>query len=105
MGWFDRNNFDTNKEYALKVLEKFDIKKYYFVIDLYGNLALLIDLGLNTYRIEVNDDNKVLEIYKKLIRRAGQRHKKEYLKLVKTVDKDCIYSSIRWIKNDSELLL
>lgn len=102
--WFDRNNFDDNKEYTIKALDKFDIKKYHFVNDSYGCLALLIELGLNSYRIEVNYDDKVFEIYKKLVRRTGQRHAKEYLKLTKTFDRDCIFNAIKWVKHDSEML-
>ena len=99
-GWFDRNNFRTNEEYTIKVLDKFDIKKYHFTNDAYGCLALIIDLGLNTYRIEINRDCSTLEIYKKLTRRTGQRHVKEYLRLV-SMDRDGIYNTIKWIKNDS----
>ena len=102
-GWFDRNNFRTNEEYTIKVLDKFDIKKYHFVNDAYGCLALIIDLGLNTYKIETNRDCSTLEIYKKLIKRTGQKHPKEYLKLV-SIDRDSIYSSIRFVKNDSKKL-
>lgn len=102
--WFDRNNFDNNKEYTKKILEKFDLKKYHFVNDSCGCLALLIEVNLNSYRIEINSYDKISEIYKKEYRRLGQRHPKEYMRLIKTYDTDCIYNSIRWVKNDSDKL-
>ena len=99
-GWFDRNNFRTNEEYTIKVLDRFDIKKYHFESDGYGGLALIINLGLNTYKINISRDYSSLEIYKRLIKRTGQKHPKEYLRLI-NIDRDGIYSSIKWIKNDS----
>lgn len=102
-GWYERNNFDDNNDYARKVLEKFDIKRYHFVSDGYGCLALLINLGVNSYRINVNYDDSLMEVYKKIYRRTAQRHKKEYMKLVKTIETDGIYNSIKFIKRDSEI--
>ena len=99
--WFERNNFEENMDYTLKVLLKFDIRKHHFVNDSYGNLALLIDYGINSYRIETNDSTSEVEIYKKCIRRTGQRHPKEYLKLIKTFKIDCIYESIKFVHHDS----
>lgn len=103
--WYKRNNFDDNKGYTNKILEKFNIKKFHFVTDTYGCSALLVNIGLNSYRLVVNYDDNKIEIYKKKTLRLSQKHKKEYLKLVHSINTDAIYSSIKWIKNDSELRL
>lgn len=102
--WFKVNSFDNNEEYTEKVLKKFDIKKYHFVIDQYGCLALLIELGMNSYRIEADIDNCEMIIKKKNIRRLGQKHPKEYMREIKKFDKDAIYESIKFVKKDSEML-
>lgn len=101
--WYKLNNFKDNENYCKKILEKFNIKKYHFVNDSFGSLALIIDLGLNSYKVEIDKVECKMVIKKKLTRRNAQKHPKEYLKIVKTIDKDCIYNAISWISNDSKI--
>ena len=42
-------------------------------------------------------------IKKKDTKRKAQKHPKEYLKIVKTIDRDCIYNAINWISSDSKI--
>jgi hypothetical protein len=88
-------------DYTLKVLEKFNIKKYHFVTNMYGQSALIIDIGLNSYRIDIEDYLCEMVIMKKIIVRKAQRHPKEYWVEIKRFKTDCIYCSIREVKNDS----
>lgn len=100
--WFKLHNFDDNLEYTKKVLKKFNIDKYHFVTDMYGCLALIIDINLNTYRIDVDMDNCEMVIRKKRIKYKAKRHPVEKLEPVKKIDKDCIWESIKWIVKDGE---
>ena len=98
--WYNRHNFDDNMDYTLKVLEKFNIKKYHFMTS-YGQSALIIDIGLNSYRIYIKDYLCEMVILKKRIVRKAQRHPKERWIELKRFKTDCIYCSIREVKNDS----
>ena len=86
--WSNRHNFDTNMDYTLKVLEKFNIKKYHFVNDAYGESALIIDIGLNNYRIEVDCYKCEMVVKKRAITRRGGRHRKEYMSEVNKFKSD-----------------
>lgn len=101
--WYKLHNFSDNMNYCRKVLSKFDIHKYHFVNDGYGGVALLIELGLNSYRVEIDIDNCKMIIKKKQTRRMGQKHPKDYLKVVMAFNKDAIYNSIKWISLDNRL--
>lgn len=101
--WYKLNNLEDNENYCKKILEKFNMKKYHFVSDSFGSLALIIDLGLNSYKVEMDKINCRMIIKKKDIKRKAQKHPKEYLKIVRTVDRDCIYNAINWISNDSKI--
>ena len=98
--WYTRHNFDDNMDYTLKVLDKFNIKKYHFVTDAYGHSALIIDIGLNNYRIEIDDYVSEMVIKKKKVTRKGNRIPKEYMGIVKIYKKDCIYESARFCSQD-----
>ena len=102
--WFRLNNFDDNLEYTKKVLRKFNIDKYHFVNDGYGGLALLIEIGLNSYRIEVDMDRCEMIIKKKRLRRIKAKHPKEYMDVIKKFTHDGIYESIRFVEFDSKML-
>jgi len=102
--WYNRHNFDDNMDYTLKVLDKFNIKKYHFVTDAYGHSALIIDIGLNNYRIEIDDYVCEMVILKRNITRRGSRHPKTYMDEVKRFKKDCCYDGIKWCSKDSERL-
>ena len=102
--WYSRQNFDDNMDYTLKVLEKFNIEKYHFVTDAYGNSALIIDIRLNNYRVEIDDYKCEMVIKKKKVIRKAQIHKKEYLIDIKSFKTDCIYQSIREVSRDSNKL-
>lgn len=99
--WFKMYNFEDNEERTIKVLNKFGIEKYHFVAD-NGTLALLIEKGLNSYRIELNDYDNEMLVLKKQVRRKAQRHTKEYMRIVARFDNDCIYNSIRFCALDNE---
>lgn len=101
--WYKLNNFKDNENYCIKVMENFGIKKYHFVNDNFGSLALIIELGLNSYKIEINKVECRMVIKKKLTKRNAQKHSKDYLRIVKTIDIGCIYNAINWISNDSKI--
>ena len=100
--WYHRNNFSDNIEYAEKVLKRFNISKYHFAYD-NGELALLIEQGLKKYKIVVNEDSCLMEIYRCDVHANFNKYTKENLVLKKTFNDDCIWNSIKWIAKDSKL--
>ena len=101
--WLERYDFNDDKviERTEKMLEKFDIKKYHFVAD-GSTLALIVEINLNTYKLEIDDYKEEMVIRKKKYRRREQRQPKEYLSIVKSFKSDCIYNSITWVVRDSK---
>lgn len=100
--WYKLSSFDENEERTKKILEKFGIDRYHFVT-INGFRALIIDINLNNYRIEVDDYNEELLVRKKKYTRRGQRHKKEYMEVIRSFKNDAIYSSIKFVSEDSQL--
>ena len=99
--WQKRNSLTYRQDYTENLLKMFEITRYNFVMDKYGGLALLIECGVKTYRIEVNDEKELVEVYKKTICRNGQKHPKEYFNFTKGFKFDGIYLSLKFIKDDS----
>jgi len=98
--WYNRHNFEDNMDYTLKLLEKFNIKKYHFVTDMYGGTALLIEIGLNLYRIELDRTVCEMVIKKRNVKRRSSRHPKTYMDEVKRFKKDCIFEVCKWCSQD-----
>lgn len=98
--WYSLYNFDDNKERTKKILEKFGIEKYHFVT-IQGESALIIDINLNNYRLELLENEMVIR--KKKYTRRSQIHKKEYMEIIKSYSNDCIYSSIKFCVEDSKI--
>lgn len=101
--WLERNNFDNNQEYAEKVLKNFNICKYHFFYDRYGNLSLLIENNLKKYKIVVDDSDLVFRIYRCDVHNNFKKYTKENMVLKKIIKNDCIYNSIKWISNNSKI--
>lgn len=111
--WIERNGFDNNYDYTIKLLKKFKIEKYHFITDKFGNATLIITDGLNKYKLETIQENyfdkdfnrietnSYMSISKTETHRNGQKHAKEYWVFKKKFKEDCIYSSIRWIARGS----
>lgn len=100
--WLNRNSFENNQEYAEKVLNRFCIKKYHFAYS-NGGLSLLVEQGLKKYKILVNEDKCLMEIYRCDVHVNFTKHTKENMILRKIFDDDCIWNSIKWIAKDSKL--
>lgn len=102
--WFQLNNFDTNQDYTEKILKKFNLQKYHFVYDKYGNLALLVEQNLKKYKIVVDEVDLSLKIYRCDVHNNFEKHTKENMSLKKKFYNDCIYNSIKWISKNSQIL-
>ena len=100
--WFKRNNFGDNQDYAEKILQRFNIQKYHFAYD-NGELALLIEQGLKKYKIIIDKDKGLMEIYRCEVHPNFTKYTKENMMLKKTFNDDCIWNSIKWIAKDSKL--
>jgi len=97
--WHKLSSFDENEERTIRILKKFNIDKYHFVtID--GLKALIIDINLNNYRIEIDDYNEEVRVRKKKYTRRCSRHPKEYMEIIKSFKNDAIYSSIKFVSED-----
>ena len=100
--WIKRNNFENNQEYAEKVLKRFNIEKYHFAYE-QGDLVLLVEQGLKKYKIKINKNNCLMEIYRCDVHVNFTKHTKENMMLKKAFNDDCIWNSIKWIAKDSKL--
>ena len=100
MSWIELYDFEINKERTIKLLKKFGIDKYHFIM-INGLMALLIDINLNTYRIELLPYENEAVIRKKQVTRKGARHSKEYMRIVQSFNDDICYQCIKWIAEDS----
>lgn len=100
--WLRLYSFDDNMERTVKILKKFDITNYHFVMG-NGLLALLISVGLNSYRIEIDEVKKEVVVRKKQVRRREKIHAKEYMRIVASFNNDGLYSSIKWVWEDSKI--
>lgn len=99
--WYRMYAFEYNEERTIRILKRFGIEKYHFVAD--GNsLALLIEKGLNNYRIEVNSDDNEMVILKKKACRKGQRHIKEYMRPIARFNNDAIFNALKFVSEDNE---
>lgn len=101
--WFERNNLDDNQEYVEKILKKFNINKYHFFYDKYGNLSLLIENNLKKYKIIIDDSDLIFKIYRCDVHSNFGKYTKENMVLKKIIKNDCIYNSIKWISNNSKI--
>lgn len=97
--WMSLYCFENNETRAKKILKKFGIEKYHFII-VNGLLALDIEINLDNYRIEVNEIQDKMLIRKRQVARRTNRHTKEYMRVVNSFSNDCIYSAIKWISLD-----
>lgn len=101
-----RYDFDINRNRTEKILERFDIKKYHFM-PTYTNselTSLVIQLGLHTYVIELDDYRREMVIKRKKVVGLALKKSREYAPIVKKFNKDCIYNSIKWVLEDNKVL-
>lgn len=97
--WIKQYDFEKNEEYILKLFKKFNIDKYHLTMN-NGNTDVIISVGLNTYKIEINKYEMELVLYKEEKRRLGQRHPKSYLRPIKVFKDDIWYNVCKFISKD-----
>lgn len=98
--WISFGSAIKNEKYIKGLLKKFDIVNYSFSINGYGDYDLYLVLGLNTYKISINEEKSALEVYEKITFRKAQKKKKEYFIIRKEFfGLDCWYESLKFIKN------
>ena len=101
--WIKRNNFEENQDYTEKVLKKFNLSKYHFIYDKYGNLSLLVENNLKKYKVIIDFSTLSFKIYRCDVHNNFEKHTKENMTLKKEIKEDCIYNSIKWIANNSKI--
>ena len=101
--WLRLNNFEDNQEYTEKLLKKFNLGKYHFVYDRYGNLSLLIENNLKKYKVIVDDNDLSFKIYRCDVHNNFEKYTKENMIFRKEIKEDCIYNSIKWIAKNSKI--
>ncbi len=101
--WIELYNLESNQDYVEKTLKEFNINKYHYIYDKYGNLSLLIEQNLKKYKIIVDDENLSFNIYRCDVHNNFKKHTKENMILKKQYYENCIYNSIKWIYNNSLL--
>ena len=99
--WISLNGFDGNEDRVEKILKQFGINKYHYTI-VNGLTALIIEINLNVYWLEIDDFNEELVIRKKTYTRRNQRQRKEYMSIIKSFKNDCLYMGIKYVANDGK---
>lgn len=100
--WESRNNLETNQEYLEKVLKRFDIDKYHYIYT-NGEVSLIIEKNLKKYKVLVNNQKRVLEVYRCDVHSSFAKHTKENFKFKTSFKDDCIWNSIKWIYKDCKI--
>lgn len=99
--WLKSYNFDDNIDKTLKIMKDFNIDRYHFSV-VNGQTSLIVDVGLNNYKIELDVYKKEMIVKKKQFMRRGSKNQKEYMRTVYRVSENCIYKSIEWINKNSK---
>ena len=100
MSWYELYSPKKNEEMIEKLLNKFELDKYNFVMNNYGDYDLMITYGLFSYKLHIDDRKELLYIYRKSLINGGGKFCKEYFKPCKQFHNDVWYNSIKYIKKD-----
>lgn len=94
--WYNVYSPKINQELIEKLLRKFKIEKYNFINNGYGDYDILIEYGLYTYKLELNEIEELLYIYRKSSFRNDKGYL-EYNKPYKKIHNDVWYKSFKEI--------
>lgn len=100
MNWYELYSPKKNEETIEKLLKKFELEKYNFVMNNYGDYDLMITSGLYSYKLHLDEKKELLYIYRKSLLNGGGKFCKEYFKPCKQFHNDVWYNSIKYIKKD-----
>lgn len=101
--WFDLYNYDKNEDSINKIFKRFDINNYHAIWDGFCT-SVIVEYKLKIYKLELREDTMEMNIYRKEVRRRGQKSTKEYMPLKKNgIHNDPWYNSCKWIIENSEL--
>ena len=98
--WINHYSVNKNEEYIIKLMKLFKIKNYNFTYNRYGEMDIHLTYNAIEYRLEINEDDESLFLYKKIIKRKGQKHPKTYSKLIKKFKDDVWYKSLKYISEE-----
>lgn len=76
--WYKLYSPKLNEDRIVKLLKRFDIDKYNFTSDGYGDYSVLFEFGLYEYKAEIREEYEQLFVYRKSSHRRGQKGCKEY---------------------------
>lgn len=94
--WFKSVSLEDNEDYVEKLLRKFKISKYNVVYDNSGNLSLLFELNIDSYKCYIDRDEKELVLLKR--NKANNTKNKDFFHLCKKFPgHDCWYDMFKFI--------
>ena len=94
--WYKLYSPKINQISIEKLLKKFKIEKYNFTYNGYGDYDIFIAYKLYNYKLEIDENQEKLFLYKIIYKRKGGK-KKPYLNLIKTFHNDVYYNSLKEI--------
>lgn len=96
--WISFASIKRNEPYIEGLLKKLKIKEYNFCANGYGDYDLYVIIGLNVFKISINEIKQRLDVYKQKSYRKAQRQSKEYFTFISSeAGVDCWYKMLKYL--------
>lgn len=94
--WYKLYSPKLNQDRIEKLFKKFNIEKYNFANNGYGDYDVYIRIGLYSYKLEINPKKEELIIYKNITYKNYNSSKEIYLHS-KTIHNDVWFNALKFI--------
>lgn len=98
--WFNSVSLEDNEDYIYKLCRKFKINNYNAVYES-GQLCLLFEVGIDTYKCSIDKKEQFLILLKKNKSR-NLKHKEFYHVIKKFPGHDCWYDMFKFIMKQKQ---
>lgn len=96
--WISFGSAKNNEQYIECLLKRLGVSDYNFCVNGYGDYDLYATVGLNTFKVAINELEQKLELYQKRSYRKAQKQSKEYFTLIhKEGGLDCWLNTLKHI--------
>lgn len=93
--WYKLYSPRLNEDKIIKLFIRFNIDKYNFTNNGYGDYDILIEHGLYEYKAEIHEESEELFIYRNSSHRKGQKGCKEYHTIWKKYHNDIWFNFLK----------
>lgn len=94
--WYELYSPLLNEERIIKLFKRFNIEKYNFANNGYGDYDIYVNYGLNSYKLEIHSDLEQLFIYKEASL-LNQKNYKRFYYPRKKVHNDIWFKAVKYI--------